>query len=69
MEQSLDYDYTFKYIIVGDPSVGKSAFLHFLNTHSFQPQTKSTMGVEFVTKKLGVGSSIVKLQIWDTVHL
>jgi len=32
MEKSLDYDYIFKYILIGDASVGKSTLLNmFIN--------------------------------------
>jgi hypothetical protein len=67
MEKSLDFDYIFKYILIGDASVGKSTLLNRFVNGSFAADSNPTMGVEFATKKLTVGSSTVKIQIWDTV--
>jgi small GTP-binding protein len=67
MEDTLDYDYVFKYILVGDASVGKSTLLQFYINRQFNDSNNPTMGVEFATKKLKVKDKVVKLQIWDTV--
>jgi GTPase SAR1 family protein len=67
MQKSLDYDYVFKYILIGDASVGKSTILnHFINGN-FKGDSNPTMGVEFATRKLNVGDKVIKIQIWDTV--
>lgn len=45
MQKSLDYDYVFKYILIGDASVGKSTILnHFING-DFKGDSNPTMGV------------------------
>ncbi len=67
MEDNLDYDYVFKYILVGDASVGKSTLLHMYINRQFRDGSNPTMGVQFATKKIKVGNKIVKIQIWDTV--
>jgi small GTP-binding protein len=67
MEDTLDYDYVFKYILVGDASVGKSALLHMYINRQFKDVNNPTMGVEFATRKIKVKNKIIKLQIWDTV--
>lgn len=36
MEDSLDFDYIFKYILVGDASVGKSTLLHMFVNNNFK---------------------------------
>lgn len=67
MEKSLDFDYIFKYILIGDASVGKSTILNMFINNSFVPDRNPTMGVEFATKKITLGNRVIKIQIWDTV--
>ena len=45
MEDSLDFDYIFKYILVGDTSVGKSSLLSTYNSGNFSDSSNPTMGV------------------------
>jgi hypothetical protein len=69
MEKTLDYDYIFKYILIGDASVGKSTILNRFVNDSYTSESNPTMGVEFATKKIVVGGSTIKVQIWDTVPI
>lgn len=69
MEKSLDYDYIFKYILIGDAFVGKSTLLNMFINETFISESNPTMGVEFATKKMVVDGNIIKVQIWDTVTL
>jgi len=69
MEKTLDYDYIFKYILIGDTSVGKSTILNRFVNDSFASESNPTMGVEFATKKIVVGGNTIKVQIWDTVPI
>lgn len=39
--------YIFKYIIIGDPSVGKSCILNQFINNQFQDEYEITVGVEF----------------------
>ena len=41
----MDFDYIFKYILVGNASVGKSALLHMFVNKKFNIDTNPTMGV------------------------
>ena len=61
------YKYIFKYIIIGNPSVGKSCMLtQFLN-NKFIEDYEVTVGIEFGAKTIDLEDfSKVKLQIWDT---
>ena len=52
MKESLDFDYLFKYILVGDSSVGKSSLLSTFIKKTNNDDSQPTMGVEFATKKL-----------------
>ena len=67
MEKSLDYDYIFKYILIGDASVGKSTLLNMFVNETFISESNPTMGVQFATKKMMIDGKIIKVQIWDTV--
>ena len=61
-----DYNYLFKIVLVGDSGVGKSCLLSRFAWDQFAVDSKSTIGVEFATKSLEIGSQIVKVQVWDT---
>ncbi|EDR29171.1 GTP-binding protein YPTC4, putative [Entamoeba dispar SAW760] len=60
------YQYVFKYVIVGEVAVGKSCLLLQFQDKRFQPIHDLTIGVEFGTKTIPIQGQSVKLQIWDT---
>jgi len=62
----MSYAYLFKYIIIGDTGVGKTALLFQFTEGRFQPVHDLTIGVEFGAKTIDVDSKQIKLQIWDT---
>ncbi len=59
-------DFTFKLLMLGDASVGKTSLTHRYITGVFVDSPRLTIGVDFFSKKvrLPTGHS-VKLQIWD----
>jgi small GTP-binding protein len=57
---------TFKFIVIGDSGVGKTAILKRLIDDVFVTQSSSTIGVEFLASQLEVDGQTIKLQIWDT---
>ncbi len=59
-------DYLLKIVMVGDTSVGKSNLLSRYVLNEFCENSKSTIGVDFVTKDLLINDKMVKAQIWDT---
>ena len=61
-----EYDHLFKYVIVGNSSVGKSCFLLRFADDQFSENYMTTIGVDFRFKTLNVDSKNIKLQIWDT---
>ncbi len=61
-----NYDYTFKYILVGDYAVGKSNILLRFSNNEFNTNYFSTIGVEFSIKKLKVNNKNIRIQVWDT---
>ncbi len=65
-EDQDDYEQLYKIIIIGDSGVGKSNILGRYLHDEFKEDTKSTVGVEFGSKKMQIESATIKLQIWDT---
>ncbi|KAL4509374.1 hypothetical protein ABPG72_018305 [Tetrahymena utriculariae] len=63
----MSYSYLFKFIIIGDSSVGKSAILLQFMEGKFKAEHDTTIGVEFGSKIIQVKGKNVKLQVWDTV--
>ena len=60
------FQYVFKYIIIGDPSVGKSCILNQFLNNNFNEEYDITVGVEFGAKTIDINGRMAKLQIWDT---
>jgi small GTP-binding protein len=59
-------DFLLKIVLIGDSGVGKTNILARFTRDQFNPESKSTIGVEFATKTLEVSGKTVKAQIWDT---
>ncbi|CAD8159541.1 unnamed protein product [Paramecium pentaurelia] len=62
----MSYHYLFKFIIIGDTSVGKSCILYQFLEQKFRVTHEMTVGVEFGAKILDLENKQIKLQIWDT---
>ena len=60
------YDLTFKIIVLGDASVGKSCLTMRATRNYFQEFYTPTIGFEFYTLTIKINDKYVKLQIWDT---
>jgi len=61
-----NYNYLLKYIIIGDPSVGKSNLLMKFAHNKFTEEYQTTIGVEFGAKNIQIKDQIYRIQIWDT---
>ncbi|MFX1554190.1 MAG: Rab family GTPase [Promethearchaeota archaeon] len=59
------YDYTFKLLMLGDASVGKTSLTIRYISGFFQEDLKLTIGVDFYSKTTNFKDKKVKLQIWD----
>ncbi|MHA1913600.1 MAG: Rab family GTPase [Promethearchaeota archaeon] len=59
------YDYTFKILLVGDASVGKTSFTKRYCYNIFNPSERLTIGVDFHIKTIELNNISIKLQIWD----
>jgi Ras-related protein Rab-2A len=57
---------TFKFIILGDTSVGKSCILSRFRGDHFSSNHDVTVGVTFVTQIMHIGTTELKIQLWDT---
>ena len=62
------YHFLFKYIIVGDSSVGKSCLLLNYTEKRFVEEHDATIGVEFGSSLFKYHDKTIKIQIWDTVN-
>ena len=63
---SINEDYLFKIIVLGDCAVGKSNILSQYSKNIFNKSSKSTIGVELFTKFFRYEGKIIKVNIWDT---
>ncbi|MFX1494896.1 MAG: Rab family GTPase [Promethearchaeota archaeon] len=59
------YDYTFKILLLGDASVGKTSFSKRYCYNIFNPAERLTIGVDFLVKTIELHGKKIKLQIWD----
>jgi Ras-related protein Rab-7A len=55
-----------KLIILGSSGVGKTSLMERYVASKFSATYKSTIGADFSTKDVQIGSDLVTLQIWDT---
>jgi small GTP-binding protein len=62
----IDYDFMFKFIIVGNSSTGKSSLMIRFVNDEFNMLSEPTLGVEFGVKMVQAGGLNIKTQIWDT---
>ena len=58
--------YTIKLVTVGSVGVGKTCIIQRYHTGEFKEEYLVTIGANFYSKEIEVGSEKVKLQIWDT---
>ena len=66
MAEIAPYDYQFRLILIGDPTVGKSALLRQFTEDKFAETSEPTVGVDFSAKMMQIDGKQIKLQLWDT---
>jgi Ras-related protein Rab-2A len=57
---------TFKFIMVGDTAVGKSCIISRFRDRRYTTTHDATIGVNFTNQTMHIGTTEVKLQLWDT---
>ena len=65
-EDFAQYDISFKIIVIGDSSVGKSCLTTQAVRNNFEEFYTATVGFEFLTFNMRINNNVLKLQIWDT---
>eukprot|EP01091_Cochliopodium_minus_P014977 TRINITY_DN520_c0_g1_i1.p1 TRINITY_DN520_c0_g1~~TRINITY_DN520_c0_g1_i1.p1 ORF type:complete len:218 (+),score=68.09 TRINITY_DN520_c0_g1_i1:326-979(+) len=61
-----EFNYLFKFLLVGSTSVGKSCLMiRFADDH-FSTSYTTTIGVDFKIRTIDIDGIKIKLQIWDT---
>jgi small GTP-binding protein len=63
---TIDNRRSFKFIVIGNNGVGKTAILKRLIDDVFIPEGQTTIGVEFLASSVEIDGQSIKLQIWDT---
>ena len=61
-----DFDFNFKFLMLGNQGVGKSCFLVRYTRHSFTVATPATVAVESSFKAVVRNDKKIKLHIMDT---
>ena len=56
----------FKFLIIGDASVGKTSIIKRFCLNEFSLNPNETIGVEFIPFTIVIDKTPLKLQIWDT---
>jgi len=65
LNKMTSYDYTYKLLMLGDASVGKTSLtLRYISGY-FMEDLKLTIGVDFYSKTIEFNGKNVKMQIWD----
>jgi small GTP-binding protein len=59
-------DYSYKLLIVGDATVGKTSLLKSFIDKTFSSEHEVTLGVDFKSSKLNYNGNTVNLSMWDT---
>ena len=59
-------DLSFKIIIIGDSSVGKSCLANKVAKNIFDNKYNATLGFDYFSIFLKMDNKVIKLQIWDT---
>ncbi|XP_032700903.1 ras-related protein Rab-25 [Lontra canadensis] len=64
-----DYNFVFKVVLIGESGVGKTNLLSRFTRNQFRQDSRTTIGVEFSTRTVMLGTAAIKAQIWDTAGL
>ena len=62
-------NFDFKYLILGDTGVGKTAVLRNFVSKKFRHSNLKSIGAEYGTKTLTLSDHSIRFQIWDIAGL
>ena len=62
----MEAELNFKFILVGNSSVGKTSMCKMFCEKTFDERQQQTVALEFGTKTTEINGRKIKLQIWDT---
>ena len=65
-DELVNYDMSFKLILIGDSFVGKSCISTNASKNIFENYYTATVGFEFFSLQYKINSQNIRLQIWDT---
>jgi small GTP-binding protein len=66
MDSYYNYDYVFKFIVVGNSGVGKTSIVKKFVTNKFSRIYDTTIGVEYHMKILNINDKKIRVELWDT---
>jgi Ras-related protein Rab-2A len=66
MTDPMEPDFAFKFILLGDTSVGKSCIIMRFRDSCFTTTHNSTVGVTFSSHRMLIGGCDLQFQVWDT---
>ena len=69
MKSTQNQKTTYKMIVIGRASSGKTAIVRKFCSNAFSTNYNTTVGIEFDSKEIKVDNQNITLQIWDTVKL
>ena len=58
--------YIFKFIVVGDCSVGKTSLIKRFAGHDFEEKHIATLGIDMASQVLEINKESINVVIWDT---
>jgi small GTP-binding protein len=61
-----DYDYIFKYIVIGDSGAGKTSLCNSFVQNKFDPYHDPTIGIDFFSRIIEIDKQKLKIQLWDS---
>ncbi len=62
----LEYDISFKIILIGASHSGKTSLLYRFSNDAFDPSYINTVGVDLKAVSLKINENFARLNIWDT---
>jgi Ras-related protein Rab-5C len=56
----------YKLVVLGNTNVGKTCLVHRFANEMFLDSSQPTIGANFITKKLTIGGTYYRFEVWDT---